>query len=167
MGVKITPTKQETEETATTDEKQQSVRKKITSKQILPDPDKYGKTYLLEGATGVPVSNSEDAPCGSCNRNVGDEDNGIFCDACNMWFHAGCVGLTVKEYSVIQQMGEKIRWFCSKCNGNFGSMKKDNKRLREENKNLISEMDTMRETFKILREDIKEMRVELRDEMRN
>ena len=56
---------------------------------------------------------------GTCaNKYVTDKEEGIQCDLCEVWFHAGCIDVTDELYKV---MGchEALHWFCPKCNGSF------------------------------------------------
>ena len=42
-----------------------------------------------------------DYPCGSCDIQVKDDDMGIQCDDCNMWFHISCQNLDPNMYHIL------------------------------------------------------------------
>ena len=51
-------------------------------------------------------------PCGKCYSPVTDEQQGLQCDTCNVWFHASCqrVGNTVYDYL----SNSNCSWHCTK-----------------------------------------------------
>lgn len=51
--------------------------------------------------------------CKPCNSEVKNRDNGIICDYCDCWFHAGCTGLSASNYKHFKALGENSFWFCA------------------------------------------------------
>lgn len=52
-------------------------------------------------------------PCGKCSSPVTDDQNGLQCDTCNMWFHAPCqrVGNSLYDYL----SNSNCSWHCTTC----------------------------------------------------
>ena len=45
---------------------------------------------------------SSDYPCGICDEEVGDDDDGIYCESgCDLWYHRTCTGMTVGAYKLL------------------------------------------------------------------
>ena len=53
--------------------------------------------------------------CGVCNQSVLDSDRGVFCNSCELWFHANCVDLDSSAYAKLQEEDDIIDWFCPLC----------------------------------------------------
>jgi len=63
--------------------------------------------------------------CGLCDLTV-PGDCAIYCDGdCRQWFHLNCVNLSKADYDGINNLSNKIKWFCNDCDGKvnllFGS----------------------------------------------
>ena len=41
-----------------------------------------------------------DNKCGKCNKSVRDNDNGLLCDSCDVWYHNGCIKISMEEYKI-------------------------------------------------------------------
>lgn len=55
----------------------------------------------------------ENVICPSCNKLV---DDGIFCEGfCKCWHHVDCASLSDEDFSKIQALGDKVKWFCAEC----------------------------------------------------
>lgn len=52
--------------------------------------------------------------CGKCGRKVGNRDNGINCEKCKLWYHAGCEGMCVEYYKGLKRQEDEL-WFCKSC----------------------------------------------------
>ena len=46
----------------------------------------------------------EGAKCGICDRAVGEKDQGMQCESCDKWFHAGCVKKQNEVYKALGQI---------------------------------------------------------------
>ena len=46
----------------------------------------------LTVSSDVKTNPGPDYPCGSCGREVSDDDQAIDCDSCHTWFHIQCQG---------------------------------------------------------------------------
>lgn len=54
--------------------------------------------------------------CGICREDV-PNDCAMLCDGiCNEWYHLRCVNLDNDDYISINDMADKIKWFCRECN---------------------------------------------------
>ena len=52
-------------------------------------------------------------PCGVCSKTVADNQSGIFCESCFVWFHTGCIGMSLIEYDRLSNSTEG--WCCNGC----------------------------------------------------
>ena len=68
-------------------------------------------TELNPGPRGRPPK----YPCGSCNLAVrwNDDRGGVFCENCEVWFHASCEGMSKHIYDIIGNCN--ISWICTNC----------------------------------------------------
>ncbi|CAF0865459.1 unnamed protein product [Didymodactylos carnosus] len=51
----------------------------------------------------------------SCQAILTDNDNALQCDACDTWFHIGCVNVSPMAYTAYQTLAEQQQfsnWFC-------------------------------------------------------
>ena len=55
---------------------------------------------------------NEDAFCGACGENTGNDDFWIGCDVCQKWFHGKCVKITPARAEHIKQ------YKCPSCSSN-------------------------------------------------
>ena len=69
----------------------------------------------------------------SYKKIVGNNENGIQCDICNLWYHRECLKLSEEEYR-IQRRNEMSKWFCEKCIGEIQDTKQELKIPKEHNK---------------------------------
>merc|ERR1712241_147138 len=54
-------------------------------------------------------------PCGSCRREVHDNDQAILCESgCNFWFHRVCTGLAETAFHFLTQE-VYAEWVCDSC----------------------------------------------------
>ena len=50
-------------------------------------------------------------PCGTCSLQC--NDNSIFCEGCQMWYHSRCENLSLRDLKVLQDLSED--YLCSSC----------------------------------------------------
>jgi len=60
--------------------------------------------------------------CGSCKKLVGDQDTGVFCEICELWYHCRCQGIPEAMYNVLNQHNAELHWFCKNCNTGAGKL---------------------------------------------
>ena len=54
-------------------------------------------------------------PCGTCRKEVSDDDAAIFCESgCSQWYHRICAGLTENAYNLLTNE-ENADWVCDQC----------------------------------------------------
>ena len=53
-------------------------------------------------------------PSSICTKAVGDNDNSIYCDKCNLWVNIKCNNLKFIDYLYLNENDEL--WFCLNCN---------------------------------------------------
>ena len=66
----------------------------------------------------VAQDNKEASTCIRCSKAVLDEDEGVACDVCGLWFHAECVKVTKGLYKELKKQREgigSVKWFCMCC----------------------------------------------------
>ena len=62
-------------------------------------------------------------PCSICIKAIGDKEDSIYCDKCNLWVHIKCNNLNYIDYKYFCANGDP--WFCLKCNSQlfpFGTL---------------------------------------------
>jgi len=53
--------------------------------------------------------------CGTCNKIVSENDKGVACEICLVWFHPKCQDISEQLYSILNQY-DTIHWYCKGCN---------------------------------------------------
>ena len=53
-------------------------------------------------------------PYSICTKAIGDNDNSIYYDKCNLWVHIMCNNLNLIDYQYLH--GNDDPWFCLRCN---------------------------------------------------
>ena len=54
-------------------------------------------------------------PCTSCCKPVRSNQQGIFCNRCELWTHARCCGVSKEAYDKLSREGENCQWWCPQC----------------------------------------------------
>ena len=66
--------------------------------------------------------------CNICVKAIGDKEDSIYCDKCNLWVHIKCNNLNYVDYKYLSGNGDPL--FCLKCNSQlFPFITLDNKKL--------------------------------------
>ena len=73
-------------------------------------PSSVGDVVETVTCMGVPSK-----PCG---KPVTDDDEGVLCDACCVWFHASCQGVPEAEMKALKRY-KCLAWLCSRCKDGF------------------------------------------------
>lgn len=81
----------------------------------------------------------ENSCCGRCKLIVRSVDNGLECDGCGVWFHAGCEGVTQEKYKFLEKYKDTL-WFCKKCHMKVVAKNAETQKLRDENHELRREV---------------------------
>ncbi|KAK4297337.1 hypothetical protein Pmani_011648 [Petrolisthes manimaculis] len=84
-------------------------------------------------------SSNESAKCGDCGVRVGDADNGVQCEFCKLWYHAGCCKVSIKTYKTLKDE-PSLPWSCKTCKSKISRNLAEVERLREEIFNLKKEL---------------------------
>ena len=53
-------------------------------------------------------------PCGVCAKAVRKNQNGIYCDGCNLWHHIKCLDMSIDTFRELGN-SENLDWYCQKC----------------------------------------------------
>ena len=62
-------------------------------------------------------------PCSICVIAIGDKEDSIYCDKCNLWVQIKCNNLNYIDYKYLSANGDP--WFCLQCNSQlfpFGNL---------------------------------------------
>lgn len=66
-----------------------------------------------------PNVNKQDreAKCGKCSHTVGDSDQAVECDICEVWYHIVCANIPVEvyEYMMDEENQDQTSWYCNSC----------------------------------------------------
>ena len=68
----------------------------------------------LSVSSDVKTNPGPDYPCGSCGREVSDDDQVIDCDSCHTWFHIQCKGIRDDTYKNLLNK-TSFSWNCITC----------------------------------------------------
>ena len=49
--------------------------------------------------------------CPICSEEVTEEQDGLLCDHCQLWFHRECVGMSKRRYKELHKTG-RFEWLC-------------------------------------------------------
>lgn len=85
------------------------------------------------GGTGGGCNHYDD--CGKCKKEVRGSDNGVRCDWCELWYHAGCEGVQLDVYRVLQRNKDQP-WYCRNYRPLMRNMGKMNEKLFQENEKM-------------------------------
>ena len=55
----------------------------------------------------------ENSNCPKCRVDVGEFENGLYCEQCLVWSHSECLGISDGEYRKLQNSSRP--WFCNSC----------------------------------------------------
>ncbi len=92
-----------------------------------PEAEEGGRAEgeAFESASEASVDSKAKEPemCGRCRKEVKDEDAGLECETCNLWFHIGCENVTKMQYNCIEDSNKvkkgkaksKVHWYCNTC----------------------------------------------------
>jgi len=61
------------------------------------------------------VAAKADGKCGSCLKAVSDQEAGVLCEICGIWYHCRCHGIGDPLYKVLSQYSTDLHWFCKVC----------------------------------------------------
>ena len=68
--------------------------------------------------------------CEACKKEVGNEQEALQCDLCNLWHHTSCENIESDEYKMITKVANKISWFCNKYQDKQRKMYDDFKKIK-------------------------------------
>jgi len=55
-------------------------------------------------------------------KTVGDQDNGVYCEIRELWFHFRCQEIPKAMYNVLSQHNAELHWFLKSCNTGAGKL---------------------------------------------
>ena len=128
-------------------ESDKSVQKKYSSAVSVP---KFGDTFKVSEME----REGGGYACGICKKEVKETHNGLGCDACETWYHCGCIKITQDEYKLIQKMGNQLCWSCGRCGLDI---KKQNELLKSENEKLRTELEEIKKKINKVDDKLEEI----------
>lgn len=96
---------------------------------------------------------SEDE-CRTCKKAVRESDNGLYCDSCEGWYHAGCEKVNKELYQVLSKYKEHP-WFCRKCRPDVKNTISKAKQMEKQNAELKKEVEDLRKALQDIKAEIK------------
>ena len=97
----------------------------------------------MVGKRNNQAEEKEDSKYGTRQVDVKSNQNGLYCEWCEKWFHCGCEKVGTAEYKLLNEC--RLRWFCRQCNGSIPGLRKEQMRLKEENNKLRLENESLRD----------------------
>ena len=94
--------------------------------------------------------------CLKCNRKVKNNQKGIQCEYCDIWFHITCEKLTDDEYKKLNDLDEKASWYCSNCSFKIKEMKNEIIVLNNERNQMNKQNSDMSDAIKRMQEELNE-----------
>ena len=88
--------------------------------------------------------------CGVCKKPVKEADNGLKCDSCDAWFHAGCEKVNKDCYLFLVKFKDQL-WLCRKC--------------KPEIKNAVHKVKELRKEVEDLRKELQDIKAEMISEV--
>lgn len=81
--------------------------------------------------------------CGSCGKEVLEDQPGLKCDCCAMWFHLRCekVADDVYDFLIVHDDEKSICWYCKRCTTVLRSVLMSVTRLEEGQRRLEDKVD--------------------------
>ena len=106
--------------------------------------------------------------CGVCKKAVKEADNGLKCDSCDDWFHAGCEKVNKDRYLFLVKFKDQL-WLCRKCKPEIKNAVHKAKELRKEVEDLRKQLqDIKAEMISEVKHEVKnEIKNEIKDELRD
>ena len=97
----------------------------------------------------------ESTKCANCNKEVKKNDNGVQCDKCGGWYHAGCHGVSLGFYRALQENKDQ-QWFCKPCRQEMKQMEDRIKQLTKEKEELKEKLKEFEHKWETFKEDLKQ-----------
>ena len=111
------------------------------------------------------------AVCGTCNKQVGENENALECDVCDVWFHVKCQKVSIKLYEALREDDDdNIAWYCNNCK--YGAKKlrlqviaiqKDHETIKTALDNLTAQSSTNSTEIIKLGNTVKDTNQQMRD----
>lgn len=83
--------------------------------------------------------------CPDCLKEVSDDQPGLTCDGCKMWFHVACEKVSDSVYEFLSNHGEEksICWFCKGCEMIFRRFSSAFVKMEEAQKRMEEKVDAI------------------------
>ena len=88
----------------------------------------FANEQKMVGKRSNQAEEKEDLKCGTCQVEVKSNQNGLYCEWCEKWFHCRCEKVGTEEYKLLNEC--RLRWFCRRCNGSLPDIRKEQMRLK-------------------------------------
>lgn len=110
--------------------------------------DKDERSDRVDRVEKTEKGDREECKCGSCLKEVGEQDNGVLCEICETWYHCRCQAVSDPMYKALSQYGADLHWFCKGCR--YGAEK-----LFSTMAKMQTKMDKLEDELVRIRNDIK------------
>lgn len=103
--------------------------------------------------------------CGKCKIRVGDDEPGLCCDVCDLWYHIQCENLPkqIYDFMVKEEAGKQLNWTCSFCERGYGKMNKMLKRICSQQDELAKKYEIIEAEVLDTKESVKENLAQVKD----
>ena len=75
------------------------------------------------------VENTDATFCGHCKDEVQEDQQGMCCIRCEVWFHLSCVNISTALYDLLMQKEDDeddgFRWYCPACRNKSADITND------------------------------------------
>ena len=75
----------------------------------------YMSLLLVTLSSEIELNPGPSFPCGSCGKEVLDDDAAVSCDNCDNWFHIQCQDISLATYGNLQANELSFAWVCLNC----------------------------------------------------
>jgi len=105
-------------------------------------------------------TSSSDSKCGGCGKVVSNNEMGIQCEICDVWFHPKCQDINEDCYKAIMNL-QSVHWYCKSCDSKVGKLLVAVLKLQNRVDLMGETMSKMREELSSYRDQVNEQAVEL------
>lgn len=96
--------------------------------------------------------------CAACHLDL-STDFSIECDLCGSWFHGKCVSLAKKDFDVIVNLGNAVKWLCNKCSSLDTKISADVE-VSDVDTSLSNRLETLEKSVSLLVSTISQSKVD-------
>lgn len=99
--------------------------------------------------------------CSKCLKKVKNNQMGVICDYCHVWFHNECVNINRGEYKMLSELEDKVKWYCDRCYKHVDGVQQENAEMKQENIFLKKQNQELTVCVEHLKEEMRKMEKKL------